>query len=151
MVQIRRAKAERRLTGHPAFNALLSCGLMPLYASFAIPAGLLMWHKRSEVFLPRDRVFRLGPKVGYFCNAVTIVFAVFINVFFVFPATLPVQASNMSESFVSFGQSQTSSLIGFFATDYAVLVEAIAGLIGLGNWYAHARNNFHGPRIELHG
>jgi choline transport protein len=124
---------------------------MPLYASFAIPAGLLMWHKRSEVFLPRDRVFRLGPKVGYFCNAVTIVFAVFINVFFVFPATLPVQASNMSESFVSFGQFQTSSLIGFFATDYAVLVEAIAGLIGLGNWYAHARNNFHGPRIELHG
>jgi choline transport protein len=71
---------------------------MPLYASFAIPAGLLMWHKRSEVFLPRDRVFRLGPKVGYFCNAVTIVFAVFINVFFVFPATLPVQSSNMSES-----------------------------------------------------
>ena len=71
---------------------------MPLYASFAIPAGLLMWHKRSEVFLPRDRVFRLGPKVGYFCNAVTIVFAVFINIFFVFPATLPVQASNMSES-----------------------------------------------------
>jgi hypothetical protein len=29
---------------------------------------------------------------------VTIVFAIFINVFFVFPATLPVQASNMSES-----------------------------------------------------
>jgi hypothetical protein len=73
---------------------------MPLYASFAIPAGLLMWHKRSEVFLPRDRVFRLGPKVGYFCNAVTIVFAVFINIIFVFPATLPVQASNMSESIV---------------------------------------------------
>jgi len=84
----------------PAFNALLSCGLMPLYASFAIPAGLLMWHRRSEVFLPRDRVFRLGVKAGYFCNAVTIVFAVFINVFFVFPATLPVQASNMSESSV---------------------------------------------------
>jgi hypothetical protein len=37
---------------------------MPLYASFAIPAGLLMWHKRSEVFLPRDRVFKLGPESG---------------------------------------------------------------------------------------
>jgi choline transport protein len=86
---------------YSAFNALLSCGLMPLYASFAIPAALLIWHKRSEVFLPRDRVFKLGPKVGYFCNAVTIVFAIFINIFFVFPATLPVQASNMSEFLVA--------------------------------------------------
>jgi choline transport protein len=128
---------------------------MPLYASFAIPAGLLMWHKRSEVFLPRDRVFRLGPKVGYFCNAVTIVFAVFINVFFVFPATLPVQASNMSESIPFVCRLSTVGkcwlTLTFSAPDYAVLVEAIAGLIGLGNWYAHARNNFHGPRIELHG
>ncbi|KAJ5812682.1 hypothetical protein N7474_008983 [Penicillium riverlandense] len=99
-----------------------------LQFAFAIPIALLVWQKRSPIYLPKDREFRLSNPVGYFCHFVAICWAIFICVFFMFPPNLPVSASSMN---------------------YAAVVVFIAVLVGIGNWFAHACKHFEGPIIEF--
>lgn len=79
-----------------AFNAMVATGLILLQISFAFPAALLLWRKRSVRFLPKNRPFRLGP-FGWVANVLTIVFAVVALIFYSLPTVLPVTSSNMSE------------------------------------------------------
>ncbi|KAJ5174067.1 uncharacterized protein N7500_001998 [Penicillium coprophilum] len=78
-----------------AFNAFIGSGLVLQHISYAIPAALLMYRKRSEFWLPRDRAFRLPSVVGWSVNAITIGFAILVLIFYDLPTVLPVTGSNM--------------------------------------------------------
>ncbi|KAF3027870.1 hypothetical protein E8E15_010378 [Penicillium rubens] len=78
-----------------AFNAFIGSGLVLQHISYAIPAALLMYRKRSEMWLPRDRSFRLPSVAGWSVNAITIAFAILVLIFYDFPTVLPVTGSNM--------------------------------------------------------
>lgn len=80
-----------------AFNAFIGSGLLLQQCSFALPAGLLLWHKRSERVLPKSRSFNLGA-FGWIANAATLFFAPLITIVYCFPAGLPVTGSSMSKS-----------------------------------------------------
>ncbi|KAJ5141214.1 hypothetical protein N7526_002209 [Penicillium atrosanguineum] len=79
-----------------AFNAFIGSGLVLQHISYAIPAALLMYRKRSEMWLPRDRTFRLPSVAGWSVNAITIGFAILVVIFYDFPTVSPVTSSNMS-------------------------------------------------------
>ncbi|KAF7560390.1 hypothetical protein G7046_g3750 [Stylonectria norvegica] len=85
-----------------AFNAMVSTGLILQQVSFAIPAGLLMWRKRSVRFLPKERSFRLGP-FGWIANGLTVFLAVVALIFYCFPPGLPVTGGNMNYACVVIG------------------------------------------------
>ncbi|KID85312.1 Amino acid/polyamine transporter I [Metarhizium guizhouense ARSEF 977] len=108
-----------------AFNAFIGTALVLQQCSFALPAALLLWHKRSSSVLPPHRYIRLGP-LGWIANAVTVLFFLLILVMYCFPIELPVTGSNMN---------YTSVVIGIM-----VIFSAI-------NWFVHAGRKFKGPRL----
>lgn len=79
-----------------AFNAFIASGLLLQQCSFAFPAALLLYHRRSESVLPRGRHVRLGI-FGWIANIVTVLFAVLTTVVYCFPVVLPATGSSMSE------------------------------------------------------
>lgn len=81
-----------------AFNAFIGSGLVLQHISYAFPAALIMYRKRSDFWLPRTRSFRLPSIVGWLGNIVTICFAILVLVFYNFPTTMPVSGSSMSKS-----------------------------------------------------
>lgn len=81
-----------------AFNAFIGTGLILQHISYAIPAALLMYRKRSETWLPRERSFRMPSGVGWTMNIVTICFAILVLIFYDLPIVMPVTGSNMSKS-----------------------------------------------------
>ena len=83
------------LASTTAFNALIASGLILQQLTFAIPAALLMYRRRSSEFLPESRCFKLGI-FGWPSNFVTLAFALLILVFYDFPTIMPVSAGNMS-------------------------------------------------------
>lgn len=85
------------LASSAAFNALVGVFSLMQMISFAIPAALLVYRRRSEKVLPRKRAFKVPEMVGWACNIGTIVAAVIETVFFTFPTVLPVTGNNMSE------------------------------------------------------
>ncbi|KAF5724195.1 HNM1-choline permease [Fusarium mundagurra] len=86
------------LASTAAFNALVGSFLLLQMISFALPATLLIYQKRSSTFLPQSRGFRVPSPVGWICNFGTIVAAVIELVFFVFPGSLPVTAISMKKT-----------------------------------------------------
>ncbi|PTB39490.1 hypothetical protein M441DRAFT_59518 [Trichoderma asperellum CBS 433.97] len=111
-----------------AFNALVGVFSLMQMISFAIPAALLIYRKRSEKVLPRKRAFKVPEMVGWACNVGTIVAAVIETIFFTFPTVLPVTGSNMN---------------------YAAVVLAIIAIVMAINWFGFARKHYQGPRIEF--
>ncbi|KAH6608591.1 Amino acid transporter [Trichoderma cornu-damae] len=110
-----------------AFNALIGAFSLMQMVSFAFPAALLLYRRRSEKVLPRKRAFRVPEMVGWACNIGTIVAAVVETVFFTFPIALPVTGSSMN---------------------YAVVVLAVIAIAMITNWIAFARKHYQGPRIQ---
>lgn len=80
-----------------AFNAIIGTGLTLQHITYAVPAVLLMYRRRSEKILPRDRAFAVPDVLGYVANVVTVITAVLALVFYNFPTTLPSTGANMSE------------------------------------------------------
>jgi choline transport protein len=80
-----------------AFNAFIGTGLILQHITYAIPAALLMFRKRSSLWLPQNRYFRLPSILGWAANIVTVLFAIFVLVLYTFPAALPVTGSSMSK------------------------------------------------------
>ncbi|KAL4927105.1 putative choline transport protein [Aspergillus undulatus] len=111
-----------------AFNAFISTTVIVAQISFAIPAVLLILRKRSPTFLPRSRPFRVPNVLGYMCNAVCVIWAVILTVFFCFPTVLPVTGGNMN---------------------YASVVLVVMLILGVVNWFVYARGHYHGPRLEM--
>lgn len=79
-----------------AFSAIIGSSLILQFVSFIIPAILLLWHKRSESVLPREREFRVPEIVGWSANVLTVVLGTILVVVFTFPGGIPVTASTMS-------------------------------------------------------
>ncbi|KAF7718131.1 Amino acid transporter [Penicillium ucsense] len=113
------------LASSTSFNALIGSGLVLQQLTFAIPATLLLYRKRSIEFLPASRSFRLGI-FGWVANFVTVAFAILVLVFYDFPAVVPVTGGNMN---------YTSAVLG------------IMEVFILFNWLLYARKVYHGPRI----
>ena len=80
-----------------ASNAFIGTGLVLQHVSYAFPAVLLMYRKRSEIWLPASAPFKLPGVVGWVVNIVTVCFAVVVLIFYDFPTVMPVTGSNMSE------------------------------------------------------
>jgi choline transport protein len=80
-----------------AFNAFIGTGLILQHITYAFPVVMLMYRKRSLQWLPDTRSFRLPSAVGWTTNAITVLFAIFVLVFYCFPVAMPVTASTMSE------------------------------------------------------
>lgn len=81
-----------------AFNAFIGTGLILQHITYAFPAALLMVRGRSTVWLPESRSFRMPSVLGWAANLITVLFAIFVLVFYDFPTALPVTGSNMSKS-----------------------------------------------------
>ncbi|PYH93950.1 choline transporter [Aspergillus ellipticus CBS 707.79] len=111
-----------------AFNAFISTTVIVAQISFAIPAVLLLVRRRDPHYLPSNRPFKVPHALGYAANTVCIVWAIILTIFFCFPTELPVTGSNMN---------------------YASVVLAVMLILGVGNWFAYARRNYHGPRLEM--
>ncbi|KAL7793118.1 amino acid transporter [Trichoderma ceciliae] len=111
-----------------AFNALVGAFSLLQMVSFAFPAALLLYRRRSERVLPRKRAFKVPEIVGWACNIVTIIAAVIETVFFTFPTVLPVTGSNMN---------------------YAVVVLAVIAIVMVINWIVFARKHYQGPRMSI--
>jgi choline transport protein len=79
-----------------AFNAFIGTTVILAQISYAIPAALLLYRRRSTDYLPSSRPFKLPSAVGYIVNTMTIVWAVVLTVFFTFPTVLPATGENMS-------------------------------------------------------
>jgi choline transport protein len=79
-----------------AFNAMIATGLILQQISYAIPAVLIMYRRRSTKFLPKTRSFRLG-NFGWLANILTVVMAIIATVFYNFPTIMPITPSNMSK------------------------------------------------------
>lgn len=79
-----------------AFNALVGSFLLLQMVSFAFPAAILLYRKRSHEFLPRNRAFRVPEVLGWVCNIGTVFGAVLETIFFTFPPALPVTGISMS-------------------------------------------------------
>lgn len=86
------------LASTTAFNAFIGSGLLLQQCSFAFPAALLLWNKRSDAVLPKTRSTNLGV-FGWICDIVTVLFALLCTVMYCFPVSLPVTAGNMSKSY----------------------------------------------------
>ncbi|SCV41395.1 related to HNM1-Choline permease [Fusarium fujikuroi] len=110
-----------------AFSAIIGSSLILQLFSFIIPAVLLLWHKRSESVLPRDREFRVPEIVGWSANGLTIILGTVLAVFFTFPGAIPVTGSTMN---------------------YASAVIVVIGIVAAVNWFLFARHHFAGPKVE---
>ncbi|PNP52637.1 hypothetical protein THARTR1_06802 [Trichoderma harzianum] len=111
-----------------AFNALVGVFSLMQMVSFAIPAALLIYRRRSEKVLPRKRAFKVPEILGWACNIGTVIAAVIETVFFTFPSVLPVTGGNMN---------------------YAVVVLAVIAIVMVVNWIVFARKHYQGPRIGV--
>ncbi|KAA8910655.1 hypothetical protein TRICI_004089 [Trichomonascus ciferrii] len=116
------------LASSTVFNALIACALIFMQVSFAMPAAVLLYQKRSEQYLPTSRYFNLGG-FGWVVNIITVLTAIIFLVFFNFPVEMPAVGSNMN---------------------YASAVCGVVILLVSLNWFFHARKKFKGPRIVLY-
>jgi choline transport protein len=85
-----------------AFNAFIGTGLILQQITYAIPAALLVYRRRSTNYLPSNRPFKLFGPMGWVANLATIAFAIVVLVFYNFPVVLPVSGSNMSKCLPTF-------------------------------------------------
>ncbi|KAK1967335.1 amino acid transporter [Colletotrichum sublineola] len=114
-----------------AFNALVATGLILQQVSFTFPAALALYHRSRgpaafEKVLPRRR-FGLPGVFGFLANFLTIVHGLLALVFYVFPAVMPVSASNMN---------------------YAIVVLGVMVLFSVANWFGYANKKYKGPRLD---
>lgn len=88
-------------------------------------------------------------------NMVCVAWAVVVTVFFTFPTSFPVTGGNMSMFFFFFSfffplSPGLGGLVEWLLTDidYASAVLGVMLILGIGNWFVHARSYYHGPRLE---
>ncbi|KIY02165.1 uncharacterized protein Z520_02303 [Fonsecaea multimorphosa CBS 102226] len=111
-----------------AFNALIGSSIVLQEISFLIPVALLLHRRRGPKYLPRTRSFAPPSVVGWIANVIVVAFTVVTTVFFNFPAFLPTSAASMN---------------------YTCVILGIALLLGIANWFAHARKHYQGPTITF--
>lgn len=85
-----------QLGSSAAFNAIVSVSLLLQLMSFAMPAALLLYRRRSVHHLPSNRDFKIPFGLGWVANILTVAWALIGTVFYCFPPFMPVNGSNMS-------------------------------------------------------
>jgi choline transport protein len=80
-----------------AFSAIIGTGLVLQQITFAIPAILLMYRRRTPQYLPSSGRFNLG-KFGWAVNSITVGWSAFQLVLYNLPLALPVDGVTMSVS-----------------------------------------------------
>ncbi|OJD11807.1 hypothetical protein AJ78_07489 [Emergomyces pasteurianus Ep9510] len=118
------------LASHTAFSAIVSSSIILQQLSFGIPIFLLLVQKRSTVFLPPTRSFRVPNILGWVMNTWAVAFIALLTVVLCVPVRIPTSASTMN---------------------YAVAILGVAFVLSLANWLLHARKHYNGPVIELWG
>lgn len=117
------------LGSNAALQAILSASVVLLQISYVIPILLLLVRGRKMLdtvcFHVGPRHFNLG-KAGYIINAWAVLFALFTDVFFVFPAELPVTPSGMNYT--------------------VVIAYGVVPLLAILSWVFHGRKEYTGPR-----
>ncbi|EXJ83064.1 hypothetical protein A1O1_06682 [Capronia coronata CBS 617.96] len=109
-----------------AFNAIIGTSIILQVFSFAMPAALLLFRRRSSAVLPPQRAFKLPTWLGYTVNILTVVTAIVEIIFYDFPPALPVTGSSMN---------------------YAVAVLGGTAILAGVNWLIYAGKHYAGPRI----
>lgn len=82
-----------------AFTAFVSVGVIALAVSYAMPIGISLYYKRSEV---RKAKWSCGPLLGLVSNIVALVWIAFELVIFSMPTVLPVTPVSMNYASVVF-------------------------------------------------
>ncbi|KAK7184754.1 choline transport protein (amino acid permease) [Paraphaeosphaeria sporulosa] len=110
-----------------AFNAYISSCTILLNLSYVIPITVIVARGRSVLtqYQTDETPFKLG-KWGWLCNIVSVIYVFVTNVFFCFPAAIPVNTNNMN---------YVSAVIGVF-------------VILLGAYYIFYGKQFTGPKFE---
>lgn len=126
-----------------AFNAFIGVGVILQQVTFAFPAALLLYRRRSSLWLPANRYFKLPSVLGWVANITTVLFAVFVLVFYSLPVILPAEGSNMSKH-----RLIASLLAKLTATDYSSAVMGVMVVFAALNWFLFARKRYQGPRLE---
>ncbi|KAJ3458936.1 hypothetical protein MRS44_013045 [Fusarium solani] len=80
------------LGSQTAFSSFIAGGIILQYATYCLPIALLLWRGRSRA--PHGPFW--FPKIGLFCNIVTVIWFLVTLVFYCFPYFLPVQADQMN-------------------------------------------------------
>ncbi|KIW13606.1 hypothetical protein PV08_08796 [Exophiala spinifera] len=116
------------LASSTAFNAFLGSLVVLQQFSFMIPTALLLFRRRSSKFLPADRKYALPDRLGWCANIWLVGMSILLAVVFMLPPFRPVTTTNMN---------------------YTVVILGIAAVLGVANWFLHARKQYQGPRIVL--
>ena len=80
-----------------AINAIIGSTVVHQLFSMFIPFVLLIYHRRSEDFLPSDRTFKVPGLLGWAVNVFVVCIIPVLIVFFCFPPFLPVTGTSMSK------------------------------------------------------
>ncbi|KAH8649538.1 amino acid/polyamine transporter I [Ilyonectria robusta] len=114
------------LASSVAFNAILNSTVSFGQITYLIPSGLLLYRKRSTIYLPSDRTFRLPSWLGWILNVYVVIFTSVMTVFFAFPSFYPTTTSTFN---------------------YNIVIIGVVLFLGLANWVFYGRHHFHGPTI----
>lgn len=113
-----------------AFNAIVATSVILMHVTFAVPAFLKLWRRRAACFLPKRSSrwsWNLGIS-GWVIDFITVLWGVITLVFYCFPTTTPTTGSG---------------------ANYAAAVLAVMVLFTVINWFAYAKKNYKGPRVDL--
>ncbi|KAJ5523499.1 hypothetical protein N7513_013043 [Penicillium frequentans] len=95
--------------------------------SFVIPILLVIARKRSTTYLSPARSFRMPNILGWIVNIYAVAFITLMTVILCLPVTIPTDASTMN---------------------YTCVVLGFCLLLGMANWWLHAKEQYNGPAIE---
>jgi choline transport protein len=111
-----------------AFNSFISLSILGLNITYAIPQGIVLFRGRDKVLPARQ--FDLGPILGPFSNAFSVLWTLFITILFCFPVFLPATVENMN---------------------YVSVVLVGVAVLTLCVWWGGKRKTFTGPAIRIDG
>ncbi|KAL5047364.1 hypothetical protein BDW71DRAFT_196810 [Aspergillus fruticulosus] len=126
------------LASTTAFNSIITSAVLFLNITYAVPQGILLVRRAQSLLtstpekgtsmkvLP-PRYLNLGPLLGPFCNAFSILWIIVLGVFVCFPTHIPVDVASANYT--------------------PAVVVGIFGLIVL-FWGLNGRKMFEGPRVD---
>ncbi|KAL4753179.1 hypothetical protein BDW72DRAFT_210674 [Aspergillus terricola var. indicus] len=126
------------LASTTAFNSIITSAVLFLNITYAVPQGILLLRRARSLLtntsktntnmsiLP-PRYLNLGPLLGLFCNAFSILWIIVLGVFVCFPPEIPVNLASANYT--------------------PAVVVGIFGLILL-FWGLSGRKMFEGPRVD---
>jgi choline transport protein len=113
-----------------AFNAIAATSVILIHMTFAIVAGLKMLRRRASHFLPEKSVgwsWNFG-MLGWLFDFVGVIWGLFALIFYCFPTSTPTTGSG---------------------ANYAPAVLVVMTLFAVANWFAYAKKQYKGPRVDI--